>query len=162
MSELRFAHDSNSRDYLAEGGDGEYYVSHFEDHFVSAAWTCDDDGLKRLLGVLGSAVESGKATIEAILSGDRIVDAVVETSELEGFIAFFAEELKSVTLRVPDRLFVWSRKTVSNESANTRLGEIAIITGVFDTKVIKTAIEGSASSAIGRNALELVSYRAQG
>ncbi|MBB4853386.1 hypothetical protein HNP40_000752 [Mycobacteroides chelonae] len=161
MNELNLIQDEASVDYLATGGNGEYYASHFEDRFVSAAWTCNESGLKMLLGVFESVVESDKATIEACLSDDKFVDRI-EFSELPRFIDTHSDAVESVTLRVPDRLFFWSRKTVSSESTNTSLGEIALITDALDTDTLRKVVESSASSAIGKNALELVSYRTRG
>lgn len=161
INELRFVKDPASDDYLAEGGDGEYYASHFEGEFVAAVWTCEEDGLRALLGVFETVAEPGNFAIEASLSGDRVVDAI-DLYELQRLIHFGSHEFETMTLRIPDRLFFWSRKTVSSESANESLGEIGFITKKFDTEILKAAIKTSASAAIGKNALELISYHYEG
>ncbi|MBA0045397.1 hypothetical protein [Mycobacteroides sp. LB1] len=161
MSELQFVQDPSSDDYLAEGGDGEYYASHFEDEFVSAAWTCHEDGLRALVGFFETVAEPGNVAIEAYLPGNRVIDGI-DLYELQRFVGLHGDELESMTMRVPDRLFLWSRKAISSESTNESLGEIGFITKTFDVETLRAAIKTSASSAIGRNALELISYRHEG
>ncbi|MBN7379729.1 hypothetical protein [Mycobacteroides abscessus] len=161
MNELRFVKDPASDDYLAEGGDGEYYASHFEGEFIAAAWTCEEDGLRALLGVFETVAEPGNFAIEASLPGGRVVDEI-DLYELQGLAHFRSHEFETMTLRIPDRLFFWSRKTVSSESANESLGEIGFVTKKFDTEILKAAIKTSASAAIRKNALELISYHYEG
>lgn len=98
MSELRFVKDPASDDYLAEGGDGEYYASHFEGEFIAAAWTCEQDGLRALLGVFEAVAEPGNFAIEAHLFGDRVVDEI-DLDELQRLVHFSGHELEAMTHR---------------------------------------------------------------
>ncbi|WP_157931764.1 hypothetical protein [Mycobacteroides abscessus] len=162
MSELCFVEDPNSDDYLVEGGDGEYYRSHSEGEYVSAAWTCNENGLEQLLKVFESVVGPTNVTIEANLPNRKSADGKVEVSELTQFLKSYGDEFTSITLRVPDRLFFWSKHTVSSESFNTRLGEIAFIAKNFNSSILESVVRETASFVMGRNAIQLVSYRDRG
>ncbi|GAB3130783.1 hypothetical protein GCM10027289_16130 [Tsukamurella serpentis] len=159
MSELNFVGQQGSRDFIAEGGHSEYYASHFEDRLVSAAWTCERDGLMRLLHTVITVTEGEAASQIDVRMTDGEEIETESIDELVKLAYAHGDVMESVIVRRASRLFFWSRTPSASETSNPDLGEVSIITEAADAKTLSYVVSHSASPMIGKYATMLTAHR---